>query len=450
MRTRGLLVGPLVGLLGLGLGLGLTVSLGCGGGTGHDGAGGPGGPGGGGDGGTSEASTGSSSSGGSGGGSSSGSGSSGSGSSGGDAGVSAGDAGGSSDGAAGDAAACSADTKTDAKNCGGCGHDCLGAACADGLCAPEAVGNFGSITNVTPSFALDADNLYVAGDVISGQTAAHVIAAVPRTGGGAPVILSQTTTEQWRGEALVVAGGRVFWSNGDHVGVLSVPTTAKNVAATVVYDDPNDPGPLVGLAVAGSTLYFVQDCGGLYEAPIPTGKGTLVSALGCNSLGLNRMAVDPAGTYVYLTDGGNAQVLTIATASGDENIVASSVSGPMGIAVDAAHVYWTVAGTCTGSGTTATCTGGEIRRATAPSGASALTFIDKIDSTGALGGLGQVTLDATTLYYSVYKGVTNTLYERKLAGGPVVKLATLASFAVPDGDYVYYAGGGEGVSRVAR
>ena len=382
--------------------------------------------------------------------SSSGSGSGSGGSSGSDAGTPSGDAGPSPDGSSGDAGACTADTKTDAKNCGGCGHDCLGATCTDGLCTPEAVGNFGGITDVSPAFALDADNLYVAGDVISGKTAAHVIAAVPRTGGGAPVILSQTTTEQWRGAAIVVAGGRVFWSNGDHAGILSVPTTAKNVVATVVFDDPSDGDPLVGLAAAGNTLYFIQACGALYKAPIPTGKYSTVSQLSCNAVDMNQLALDPAGKYVYVTDNVDGEVDSIATADGTQNIVVPSANGPMGIAVDATHVYWTEAGTCSGSDSSATCTGGEVRRATAPSGGSASTLVGKITSTGALGGLGQVTVDSTAVYYTVYSEATSTLYEKKLAVGSVVKLATIAWFAVADGDYVYYSGGGEGVARVAR
>src|SRR4051812_48420937 len=40
------------------------------------------------------------------------------------------------DAAAMDAADCNADLKTDAKNCGSCGHDCLGGACTAGKCAP--------------------------------------------------------------------------------------------------------------------------------------------------------------------------------------------------------------------------------------------------------------------------------------------------------------------------
>ena len=368
----------------------------------------------------------------------------------------AGDAGGtrddaaSSDGHAGDAAACTADTQTDTKNCGACGHDCLGATCTMGFCTPESVGNFGNLTNVGGYFALDAANLYVSGDVVSGSKASHAIAAVPRSGGAAPAILSETSTEQWRGDRMLVAGGQVFWSNGDHAGILSVPTTAKNVAATVVFDDPSDGDPLVGLAAAGSTLYFIQACGALYEAPVPTGKYATIAQLSCSGVDMNQLALDPAGKTLYVTDNLDGEVISIATASGDQGIVVASANGPMAIATDGAHVYWTESGTCTGSDSSATCPDGEVRRATAPSGGSSTALVSKIASTGSLGGLGVVAVDATAVYYTVYDVTTTTLYERKLAGGAPVKLATDVAFLVLDGSYVYYTGGGEGVARIAK
>lgn len=39
-----------------------------------------------------------------------------------------------------DAATCEADLASDAKNCGACGHDCLGGACTAGVCQPFVVG----------------------------------------------------------------------------------------------------------------------------------------------------------------------------------------------------------------------------------------------------------------------------------------------------------------------
>ena len=104
---------------------------------------------------------------------------------------------------------------------------------------------------------------------------------------------------------------------------------------------------------------------------------------------MNQLALDRAGKYVYVTDNVDGEVDSIATADGTQNIVVLSANGPMGIVVDATHVYWTEAGTCSGSDSSATCTGGEVRRATAPSGGSASTLVGKITSTGALGGLCQ-------------------------------------------------------------
>jgi hypothetical protein len=346
-----------------------------------------------------------------------------------------------------DGSACAADTKTDPMNCGACGHDCLGAKCSGGLCAPEGVGDVGNLTNIGDDFALDANNVYVAGQIVEGQKVSDVIAALPRSGGPL-VVLAKTTTGAWRGANMLVADGRVFWSNDYHAGVLSVPITAQNAAATVVFDDPTDLDPLVGIAATKTTLYFIQACSGLYSASLPTGAYQTVAQFSCNGIDMDALAMDPAGKYIYVSDNFDGQVNQIATADGSQATVAN-VNYPYAVAADAKHVYWTDAGSCSGNGTNTTCTGGKVVRA-APSGQSMATLASGIKSSGTWGGFSSLTVDASNVYYTVSDQGPGALYEHPISGGHTLKLATYASFAIVDGSYVYYSGGGGGVARVSK
>lgn len=56
-----------------------------------------------------------------------------------------------------DGSACSADLLTDGANCGACGHSCLGAVCAAGLCTPGAAVTF---THDVRSVSANATRLY--------------------------------------------------------------------------------------------------------------------------------------------------------------------------------------------------------------------------------------------------------------------------------------------------
>ncbi len=360
------------------------------------------------------------------------------------------DAGGAVDASpdAGGGAACTADLQKDAKNCGACGHDCLGATCSAGMCTPEGVGDNGNLTNLSTSFALDSTNLYVAGQTVSGSKAANVVAALPLAG-GAPVILSQTTTGAWTGDRVVVADGRLFWSDQERSAVFSVALTAKAAAATSVYDDGQGSIPVAGLAATKTTLYWLEACSGLYSATLPTGKYTTVANYDCNTVDMNQAVLDPAGKYMYYSDTADGEILQINVANGDQAIVASNVGYAVAVAADSKYVYWTDGGTCNGTDTSASCTGGKVMRAL-PSGASPTTLVDGIDSTGAWGGLAALAVDADAVYYTVYQGATSTLYERKLAGGKPFALATIAYSIVPSGSYVYYSVGGGGVARVAK
>jgi hypothetical protein len=359
-----------------------------------------------------------------------------------------GDGSSANDSGMGDASACAANLQTDSMNCGACGHDCLGAACAAGMCAPAGVGNNGNLTNLGAGFALDTNNVYVSGQEVSGNKVTNVIAALPLSG-GAPSILAQTTTGAWTGNSILLADGHIYWSDENRAAVYTVALTASAAAAKNLYDDGAGSSPLAGLGATSSTLYWLEACSGLYSAALPTGASKTVANYSCNSVDMNQAALDPAGKYFYYSDEVDGEIVQVKVADGTQAIVVSNVGQAYAVAVDATYVYWTDGGTCSGSDANATCTGGKVMRAL-PSGGSATTLAENIDSTGAWGGLSNVAVDSDAVYYTVYNNATSTLYERKLAGGTPFALATIANFIVPSGSYVYYSVGGGGIARVAK
>ena len=115
--------------------------------------------------------------------------------------------GGESDGGT-DSATCVADTMTDVKNCGRCGHSCLGGACTAGVC--QAV-ELGSITDAPMRNVVVSDQHVFASTSINLTTQVGGIWRLSKTG-GAPELYSSIRYS----EAMAVFGDKLYFVVDDN------------------------------------------------------------------------------------------------------------------------------------------------------------------------------------------------------------------------------------------
>jgi hypothetical protein len=159
-----------------------------------------------------------------------------------------------------DGGSCAAATTTDPHNCGGCGHDCLGGACAAGVCQPVAIR--------PPTGGRSQGPVLIAGGRV-------VWLEVPALGNAFPVTcpvagcpppgaapLNAPTLNTVPSGALASDGTSVFLVD-DTGRVLSCPATGCSGSPAVVYGN-ND---VAEIAWAGGVLFLIRigATSGLYK-----------------------------------------------------------------------------------------------------------------------------------------------------------------------------------------
>ena len=262
--------------------------------------------------------------------------------------------------------ACTTDLTRDRKNCGRCGHDCLGGVCNLGACDPAVVaGNL----DLPSAMVLDGTYLYFA---YSGHVA-RVLAA-----GGAVEDLS---TQAFTAQKLAVDATTVYVMTGNRVIRFPKTGDADGGASQEV-------ALAVGRAIAidVSSIFF-QVPAGLAAAPKmgsgggDGGAGVLLAALGSDTI--NDIAVDDSFAFFALPGAGTVLKVPKTGAVGDAGagVVASGEATPTNVVVDATYVYFT------------NNMGGTVRRVP-KAGGPATDFV-----TGLGRPLG-LALDGARLYYT--------------------------------------------------
>jgi hypothetical protein len=211
---------------------------------------------------------------------------------------------------------CSNDLQTDAKNCGACGHDCLGGVCSAGTCLPVIAavpGDAGATSGLTidPSGTLYWVN-YVSGAILRGG--ATIASSTPNGPSG-----------------IAVHGGLLYWTN-------YADGTLTRAAL-----DGGAPTPLV--ASLGNPGCFDFDAQGrIYVSDYGAGRvvridGAVVTPILTNLTKPWGVAVSGAQIYVseYTATG---TILTAGLDGSGAKPLATGEDYPGCIAVDGTSLYW--------------------------------------------------------------------------------------------------------------
>ena len=261
------------------------------------------------------------------------------------------------------------DLSTDARNCGWCGHDCLGATCGNSVCAPTALAsNLEGPTEI----ALDETNVYFA--------SLGAIASLPKAGGAARSAAAGLATVH----ALALDATSVHFVEGTPARAFRVPKTGGEKASDVPATNPIDTvvcgpdhwgstgdGGIVyesllskltrstvadvvarRLACAPDTLVWL-------DFPLDAAHGRVVRFADFPVKGTVLVADVPFpqrivtdGKAAYFTSGRTAGLVqSVPLAGGAVTSYASGQLDAEGIAVDEGYVYWVTVGELPEEGT---------------------------------------------------------------------------------------------------
>jgi hypothetical protein len=242
------------------------------------------------------------------------------------------DGGATSEGGAGDASdgsACGADLSVDPKNCGRCGHDCLGGACESGKCQ--------GVQLAAPGGPLR--HILLAGSSIFVSTSTRLVSEVSGlfrvpSGGGAP----EQYAPQRHAEAMGVIGETLYYAvnesspnpTGDLGGLYSCPLAGPapcTPTLIVALDFPR------ALAVDRGRVFYNETNSSALMVYAPPGPPTVFRTGTDGAVGLaNNIYVDGDAAFVTASALGppfpqSASVIELPLAGGQAN--AFSYVGPL-------------------------------------------------------------------------------------------------------------------------
>lgn len=223
------------------------------------------------------------------------------------------------------------DTKSDTKNCGACGHDCLGRPCADGLCVPEIVAQS---QDEPRTLAVDDDGIYWGSGGASGVSGCR-----PKACPDGPVKIADETVPV---VALATSKFYLFWSIRTEIRRL-----AKD-APDVVRVDNGAATAVVALAADETSFYFTNTgvTGGVGRCPVAgCGPADGVDFPAYDFERPSSLALGPTG-FAFFAGAQERSVVycsptCAAPASNLAKILAAGRTEPDTIAIDARAAYWT-------------------------------------------------------------------------------------------------------------
>lgn len=342
-------------------------------------------------------------------------------------------------------APCSPDLESDPKNCGRCGHDCLGGACAAGACQPVVL----AYDQAGPRRIVLSD-----GYIYWYSASAGTISRVALAGGPPTVLLRGLHTTSTNQTDFTLDATKLYVRDLSRVMTLPREGLADG-AAPVIRDDGPNASALPAIAVDASHVYIGSGGGGLYattkdlaqpftkiaQTPIffyTREESTWGAQLVADSAGI--LSVNPVLGTIYLAskpaDAG-ADAGDAGAAPGFTALVTQQAL-PSGLALDQGRMFWANFGS--GSVRSAAISGAE---------AGAPTQV-----ASGLGGPRAVAVDQGFVYFTTAKtGTVASCPISGCVGSPRVLVRGLAGpwgIATDDASVYFSDEVGGIIARVAK
>jgi hypothetical protein len=293
-----------------------------------------------------------------------------------------------------DAGSCGADFLNDPKNCGYCGHDCLGGECHSGKC--QAVTLAGGLA-LPYGIAVVGGAVYFASQ---GQGAGNP-GAIWRASTAADAGLATPIVSQNGPYLLAADAQNLYWTNQQTNSVFRAPLAGG--VATEIAPNQNQPS---GIAVTATHVYWTTYKGGEVKRTALPGGGA-IETLASGQAGPAGLAVD--AQYVYFANFDGGTIAKVPIAGGTVVPLAQALQQqPLAVAIDAKSVYWT------------SYADGRVSSCPLDPGAS----MDLVAPTAGARGLG-ILVDGSRLVFSrTFDSFTNTgIYASLLVPGSPTPLA---------------------------
>jgi hypothetical protein len=321
---------------------------------------------------------------------------------------------------------CTAVIASDPKNCGRCGHDCLGGPCLEGKCQPSVLWT-GVSPSISPFLTVDATHVYF--------TDTTKVIRCPKSGACGTGLTVADNQDNLRG--IAVSSSSVYWAS---FGASAVRRCPKNVECGKGIDFMTGIALPYGLAVDAVDVFATSaaSSGTVYRCPVggcTSGTTALVAA------------TDQAGTFIA-TDGLHV-VWTGGTATQSGGSVTKCSTGgvcvpsplagglrqPRGVVISNGFVYWTNSD----SGGLE----GSIMRCPVDGCGAGPTVL-----AGPHAGASSLAVDATDVYYAPADG---RLMRVPIAGGVPSEITSSKLFWVAIDDVAIYATSDTGmVVKIAK
>ena len=255
--------------------------------------------------------------------------------------------------------ACTADLASDPKNCGTCGHDCLGGDCRGSLCQPVVVTssekNLEELRVAGNRLVYRAD-LQVRAVDVAGGLPERIMACANRTGlaltdagfyswCNASVTLRDIADAGLRATAPIdgyngVSSGGWFFYRANNQNLARIPALLGDAGSS---DVTNEASGFRSLAANSTNLFYMTGAGSLFYAPLASGSG---SALEMNEAAPGGIAADDTAViWLANTDTANALLRMRLLSAGASTVLANGLDHPYAAAMDATYVYVTSQGT---------------------------------------------------------------------------------------------------------
>jgi hypothetical protein len=258
---------------------------------------------------------------------------------------------------------------SDPHNCGRCGHDCLGGACADAACLPFTIAMSQAVcandNYCGPwSLAVTATTAYWA--ELSTGPANGAVYASPLDGGATTPFASA----QAYAVAIATDSTNVYWTSSPDLvlnRIYRCPTAGCGVGGPDSFSGDAGFYNPIAFAFTDASVYwtdtgYVADDGGLVPGNVwmeDKGGATLPQNVAPGeSLPQGIVAAD----RLYWADNGTPPLYTDGTIvvadldGGNRQVLASNQADPQSVALYNGQLYWTNFGTTAGNGTVWTCT----------------------------------------------------------------------------------------------